>query len=159
MSIVTLEKKITGVTEPALARFVRRAREAAGLTGQVHVLVLTNRRMRALNWQFRGKHKTTDVLSFPAIREVAHDFAGDVVISADVAAANARRFHHEIGQEIKVLILHGVLHLAGYNHEKDEGQMAEQEQVLRRRFKLRDGLIERTHRGERAAAPARRRKR
>ena len=159
MSIVTLDKKIDSVSEASLARFVHRAREAAGLTGQVHVLVLSNRRMRALNWQFRGKDKSTDVLSFPAIPEVARDFAGDIVISADIAAANARRLKHDLAQELKVLILHGVLHLAGHDHEIDAGEMAEREEQMRRRFRLGDALIERTRRGERASTAVRRRKR
>ncbi len=141
--MVTIETKVAGVSSSSLNRFVLRARRAAEVRGSVHVLVVSSRRMRSLNWQFRGKDQSTDVLSFPALAEVADDFAGDIVICAGIAAANARRLRHSAAHEIKVLILHGVLHLAGYDHEADRGEMARLEQRLRRRLNLRDGLIER----------------
>jgi probable rRNA maturation factor len=144
--VVTIESKLEGISEPALGRFVLRARRAAGLRGQVHVLVVSSRRMRTLNWQFRGQDKPTDVLSFPAMPEVTHDFAGDIVISGDIAATNARRFEHPLAQELKVLILHGVLHLGGHDHETDDGAMARKELRLRKQLGLTDGLIERTER-------------
>jgi probable rRNA maturation factor len=141
--MVTIETKLTGITEQALNRFVLRARRAAHVRGQIHVLVVSNRRMKSLNWQFRGKNNSTDVLSFPAIAEVARDFAGDIVISADIAGANARNLHHRLAHELKVLILHGVLHLSGHDHESDNGEMARKEARLRKQLNLRDGLIER----------------
>jgi probable rRNA maturation factor len=141
--MVTIDTKLNGISESALNRFVLRARRAARVRGQVHVLVVPNRRMKALNWRFRGKDKPTDVLSFPAIAEVARDFAGDIVISADIAAANARTLRHSIAQELKVLILHGVLHLGGHDHESDNGEMARKEARLRKELGLQDGLIER----------------
>jgi len=144
--MVTIESKLEGISEPALGRFVLRARRAAGVRGQVHVLVVSSRRMRALNWQFRGQNKPTDVLSFPAMPEVTRDFAGDIVISGDIAATNARRLEHPLAQELKVLILHGVLHLSGHDHETDDGAMARKEQRLRKQLKLSDGLIERNSR-------------
>lgn len=142
--MVTIESKLIGISEPALGRFVLRARRAAGVRGQVHVLVVSSRRMRALNWQFRGQNKPTDVLSFPAMPEVTRDFAGDIVISGDIAATNARRLEHSLAQELKVLILHGVLHLGGHDHETDDGAMARKELRLRKQLKLSDGLIERS---------------
>ena len=142
--VVTIDTKLDGISERTLDRFLLRARRSARVRGQVHVLIVSNRRMKALNGQFRGKSKPTDVLSFPAIREVSRDFAGDVVISGDIAAANARAFGHPIAHEIKVLILHGVLHLAGHDHEADDGKMARLEARLRREFRLKDGLIERS---------------
>ena len=144
--MVTIERQIEGVSEQSLARFLLRARRAARVRGQVHVLVVSNRRMRSLNWQFRGKDEPTDVLSFPAVPEVARELAGDIVISRDMAAANARRLQHPLADEVKVLVLHGVLHLAGYDHENDRGEMARREERLRRELKLRDGLIERSQR-------------
>src|SRR5690349_10091119 len=144
--MVTIERKLTGITESALNRFALRARRAARVRGQVHVLIVSNRRMQALNWQFRGKDMPTDVLSFPAIAEVAHDFAGDIVISADMAASSARGLHHPLADELKVLILHGVLHLAGHDHESDRGEMARLEARLRVDLGLKDGLIERSRR-------------
>ena len=142
--MVTIETKLNGVSEASLQRFVASARRAARVTGDVHVLVISPRRMRTLNRQFRGKDKPTDVLSFPALPEVARDFAGDVVICGNIAAANARRFQHDVVHELKVLVLHGVLHLAGYDHESDNGEMARLEQRLRKRLHLSDGLIERS---------------
>ena len=150
--MVTIDTKLDGINEPALGRFVLQARRAAHLRGQVHVLIVSNRRMKALNWQFRGKNKPTDVLSFCAMPEVARDFAGDIVISADIASANARDLGHPLAQELKVLILHGVLHLAGHDHETDSGEMARKELRLRKQLKLRDGLIERNRANLRAAA-------
>ena len=102
--------------------------------------------MQVLNRQFRGKDAPTDVLSFPALAEVARDFAGDIVISGDIAAANAKKLQHPVKQELKVLILHGVLHLAGHDHENDGGEMARLELRLRKQLNLQDGLIERATR-------------
>src|SRR3954454_11472586 len=136
--MVSIDTKLIGISEPALNRFVLRARRAAGVRGQVHVLVVSNRRMKTLNRQFRGKDKPTDVLSFPAIAEVARDFAGDIVISADIAATNARALQHSVAQELKVLILHGVLHLGGHDHESDNGEMARKEARLRKELNLSD---------------------
>ncbi len=142
--MVSIESKLNGVSEAALQRFVTAARRAARVAGDVHVLVISPRRMQTLNRQFRGKDKPTDVLSFPALPEVARDFAGDIVICGNIAAANARRLKHDVAQEVKVLVLHGVLHLAGYDHESDNGEMARLEQRLRKQLGLRDGLIERS---------------
>lgn len=147
--MVTIETKLNGVSEASLQRFVANARRAARVPGEVHVLVISSRRMQTLNRQFRGKDQPTDVLSFPALPEVVHDFAGDIVICANIAAANARRLHHDVAQELKVLILHGVLHLAGHDHESDNGQMAKLEARLRKQLGLKDGLIERTQSGTR----------
>jgi probable rRNA maturation factor len=94
--------------------------------------------------------KATDVLSFPA-GELARQgrrlkLAGDVVISADIARDNAKRFRHAAADEVKILVLHGMLHLAGFDHERDRGEMALRENELRRLLKLETGLIERTER-------------
>lgn len=139
-----IHKPLPGVSQPALARFTERARRAARLHGKVNVLLTSSAEIRVLNRRYRGKDKATDVLSFPPIPTIADDFAGDIVIAADVAAANARRLGHDAQQEIKVLILHAVLHLAGYDHEADSGQMARREERLRRDLGLTSGLIERT---------------
>ena len=107
--------------------------------------------MRQLNGRFRGKDRPTDVLSFPAASS-AKGLAGDIAVSLDIAAHNARLFGHSVSDEIRVLILHGILHLAGYDHEIDQGEMAKRETLLRRRFALPTGLIERG-----AKLPARKR--
>ncbi len=128
------------------ARFLARARKAAKLRGQVSVLLTTDEAQRSLNRRFRGKNKPTDVLSFPADPTApgAEKIAGDLSISVPAARRQALQQGHSLSTEIKVLILHGVLHLAGYDHERDTGQMARRERSLRASLGLPGGLIERT---------------
>lgn len=133
----------------ALARFLKTAQEAVRLRGMVSVLLTTDRSIRQLNKTFRGKNKATDVLSFPAAEQARRDVAGDLAISVETARKQAREHGHALAIEIKVLMLHGLLHLAGYDHETDDGQMARREQALRQKLGLPSGLIERT-----AATPA-----
>jgi probable rRNA maturation factor len=130
------------VTEQALERFAARACRIAGLRGRVTVLVTGSRDMRALNVRFRDEKRATDVLSFPS-PPFSDGFAGDIAISVDIASRNARGLGHSTRDEICILILHGILHLAGYDHERDRGEMAEKEMLLRRRLALPAALIER----------------
>ena len=146
--MVILQKKVVGLNEGALDRFVSRARKAAGLRGQVNVLVTSSAAMRSLNRQFRSQHKATDVLSFPSEPSVSESRkrrrpAGDVAISAEIALENAGRLGHSVAEEIKILVLHGILHLAGLDHERDNGEMARKEATLRRTLGLPAALIER----------------
>ncbi len=146
--MVILEKQVAGLSEDALARFVLRARRAVGLRGQVNVLVTGSATVRCLNQRFRGQNKATDVLSFPATSlpsEVGKGakLAGEVAISADIALKNSFRLGHAAEQEIKILVLHGILHLAGFDHERDNGEMARKEAKLRRSLGLPAALIER----------------
>ena len=142
--MIIIRKAAPGISEQALARFAQRARKAAGLRGQVNVVLTSSRDIRALNRRFRGKDKPTDVLSFPPLPVVADAFSGDIVISTDIACRNARLYRHAPAQELKILILHGMLHLAGYDHESDRGEMARKEERLRRELGLSNGLIRRT---------------
>ncbi len=121
-----------------------RAKRAAKLPGEVNVLVTSSREMERLNRRFRRKNYATDVLSFPASGNPMKRVAGDVAISAEIARNNARRLGHSITKEIQILILHGVLHLAGYDHEQDNGRMALKEARLRKSLALPVGLIERS---------------
>jgi probable rRNA maturation factor len=98
--------------------------------------------MRSLNARFRGKNHATDVLSFPGPGFV-DGFAGDIAISLDIAARNAKVLRHSVFDETRILILHGLLHLAGYDHEADRGEMAQREKELRRDLALPLALIER----------------
>jgi probable rRNA maturation factor len=123
--------------------FVGRARRAVGLESAVDVFVTSDERMRKMNRQFRGKDRTTDVLSFPAGTVPWSKVAGEIAISRKIAVENGRAFGHGSLVELKILVLHGVLHLAGHNHESDDGEMARKEQELRRELRLPDGLIER----------------
>jgi probable rRNA maturation factor len=141
--MVVLRKKLPGVSERSLGRFLNRAEQAVGLGGEVNVLVTSSRELRALNRRFRGKNKPTDVLSFPPLPTIEADFAGDVAISADIAARNARHLGHTAAEEIKILMLHGVIHLAGFDHESDNGKMARKEERLRRALGLPGSLIAR----------------
>ena len=144
--LVILRKKIAGLSSSTLERFVLRARRAARLRDAVNVLVTNSHELRILNRQFRGKDKATDVLSFPSsprMRLHAKQVAGELAISADIARENANRLGHSVTEEIKILTLHGILHLAGFDHERDNGEMARKERRLRQQLKLESGLIER----------------
>jgi probable rRNA maturation factor len=127
----------------ALTKFLTQARSALRLRGQVGVLLTTDRGIRRLNRQFRHKDKATDVLSFPASPFVQSQEKGDLAISVHTARRQGTVCGHSLGTELKVLILHGLLHLAGYDHETDDGRMARRENALRARLGLPQGLIER----------------
>lgn len=142
-SLIILNKQVAGLTASALSRFLTRACRSTQLRGGVNVLVTTNRKMQALNGRFRKKDVATDVLSFPAAPNPGSEMAGDIAISADMAVRNARRSGHSEVEEIKILALHGILHLAGFDHERDNGEMAREETRLRNAFGLPTGLIER----------------
>ena len=159
--MVILQKKVAGLSEGALSRFVLRARRVAGLQGTVNVLVTGSAAVRSLNRQFRSKSKATDVLSFPFTPLASHPrkkagFAGEIAISADIAAQNAVRLGHSPAQEIRILTLHGILHLAGMDHERDNGEMARKEATFRRMLGLPAALIERSVIGNDSAKPRRR---
>jgi probable rRNA maturation factor len=130
-----------------LARFLAAAQAAVRLKGEVTVLLTTDAAIRKLNRRFRGRNEATDVLSFPAEGPFpgssAEEIAGDLAISVPAALRQAAEQGHSLSTEIKVLILHGLLHLAGGDHEADAGQMARRERLLRGRLGLPQGLIER----------------
>jgi probable rRNA maturation factor len=157
--VVIFRKRIPGLSPSTLERFVLRARRAVHLQDTVNVLVTSSSELRALNQRFRGADKATDVLSFPsppAIRGKARRMAGELAVSAEIARENAERLGHSVANEVKILVLHGMLHLAGFDHERDHGEMARKESRLRRQLKLEAGLIERTQ--PRTRAPAERRR-
>ena len=112
----------------------------AAARGDVTIALVSDRRIRALNRQFRGKDDATDVLSFPSGER---GFLGDIVIAAGVARRQAREAGHTLQTEFRVLALHGLLHLLGYDHESDDGKMARVEARLRKKAGLKEGLIER----------------
>jgi probable rRNA maturation factor len=151
--MVILRKPVAGLSEPSLARFIQKAARAVKLKGAVHVMVTGNREMQTLNRRFRGKDKPTDVLSFPPITAFASGIAGDIAISAEIAARNAKELGHATALEVKTLCLHGLLHLAGYDHERDDGAMAKTEQRLRVSLGLPVSLIERVSAKRRLTRP------
>ncbi len=147
---------------PGLARWLQ-AIAPARARGEVVVALVPDRTMRRLNRAFAGVDRVTDVLSFPAaprvrrsrraraqradaVPEVARDHLGDIVIASGRAARQARAAGHGMPTELRVLALHGLLHLLGYDHHADAGRMARLERRLRRRGGLHEGLIERASR-------------
>ena len=150
--VIILEKKVAGLSAKSLERFTLRARRAVGLSGGVNILLTSSAAMRGLNFRFRQKNTTTDVLSFPSeapFRGIdKRTFAGEIAISADIARENSARLGHPAALEVKVLILHGILHLAGFDHERDNGEMARKEAMQRRRLGLPLSLTERREPGQ-----------
>jgi len=134
-----------GVSRVALVRFLREAQAAAGVRGEVAILLARDATLRKLNRTFRGKDKATDVLSFPPASEAGAKHGGDVAISFETARRQAEEHGHSLNEELRVLMLHGLLHLAGMDHETDVGEMAEREAKLRQKLKLPAGLIARVH--------------
>jgi probable rRNA maturation factor len=131
------------LSNSGLMRFLNRARLAVGLGGEVEVLLADDATLRRLNKSFRGKNKSTDVLSFPTPAEIAHSHAGDLAISLETAARQAANYGHTLRDEVRILLLHGLLHLAGEDHETDDGEMAAREAALRCELRLPNTLIER----------------
>ena len=149
--------------ERGLAGWLTRVAPARA-RGAVNVAVISDQRVRTLNRMYRGIDRPTDVLSFPsaspqrtprhesgraqsasvsAVSSAVSVFLGDIVIARGVARRQARAAGHAEATELKVLALHGLLHLLGYDHERDNGAMARLERRLRRKGGLREGLIER----------------
>lgn len=131
------------LSRSGLTSFLNRARLAVGLSGQVEVLLSDDATLRRLNRSFRGKNKPTDVLSFPTPAEIAGHHAGDLAISLETAARQASTYGHSLHDEVRILLLHGLLHLSGLDHEIDHGEMAARESTLRRQLRLPNTLIER----------------
>jgi probable rRNA maturation factor len=143
---------------PGLARWLTRVAPAAA-RGRVNIALVSDRQVRTLNQRYRGLDKPTDVLSFPAVDQEpstkdqgrtkdqeprSRDHVlGDVIIATGVARRQARGAGHREETELRILALHGLLHLLGYDHETDDGAMARVERRLRRKGGLPEGLIER----------------
>jgi probable rRNA maturation factor len=107
--------------------------------GSLTVAILPDSRVKTLNRKFRRKNTGTDVLSFPG----TGTHLGDIAISRGIARKQAKLLGHSLSVELRVLALHGLLHLLGYDHESDNGRMARVEARLRRKAKLPLGLIAR----------------
>lgn len=134
---------------PRLERFLLRVNREVGMNPRsVFVRFVADKEMARLNRTFRDKRQTTDVLSFPTetrsrpvslrrrARALRGSFLGDIAISPAVARRNAKRLGRTMSEEICTLMLHGVLHLLGYDHETDRGEMERVEATLRRRLGL-----------------------
>ena len=154
--IVNRQRRIAVAVRPLSDFLVRAERELGFPENGVTVLLIGDSAMAQLNRRFRGKRGPTDVLSFPAravraprslprqidarsrVRTRTGDLAyvGDIAISPQTARRNARRYSRSLPEELRILVLHGLIHLAGFDHETDEGQMERIEQRLRRRLGL-----------------------
>jgi probable rRNA maturation factor len=152
--VILERRKTKELSRLALARFANKAQRVAGLTGEVNILLTGDSEIQRLNLQFRHKNESTDVLSFPS-QPLG---SGDIAISLQTARAQSAAIGHDLLTEVKVLILHGMLHLAGHDHETDCGQMRKIERRLRAELELPAGLIERAaHSGNIAARAGKRR--
>ena len=133
------------VSMEGLSRFWKRVRRELMLGRRdATVCFVDDAEIARLNCEFRGKRKATDVLSFPfganrngkANRAEARDYLGDIAISPAVARRNAKQLGRTVDEELRVLMLHGALHLLGYDHETDDGRMDRVETRLRKRLGL-----------------------
>jgi probable rRNA maturation factor len=134
---VDVQARVSGAPPPArVRRLLGRAARAARARGSgVSVLFCADGRMRSLNRRYRGKDRSTDVLAFPA-GEAGGGYLGDIVISVPYAAREARRRREPADREMDRLLVHGLLHLMGHDHETDDGQMDALEARLRRRLRI-----------------------
>jgi len=171
LAVSIVDQRGRPVAVPGLAAWLRRVAPARA-RGFVCVALVSDRRVRALNRAYRHKDYATDVLSFPnpsspprgtrrtrrtkpdcpaasSVSSVVESFLGDIVIARGVARRQARNARHSEQTEIRVLALHGLLHLLGHDHERDNGRMRRLERRLRRKGGLHAGLIERAGRGRR----------
>ena len=148
MRLIENRQRVVRVPLRPLEEFLQKVRGEIGLGPEcVAVRLIGDAEMGRLNEAYRKKNGPTDVLSFPAaadsakpgtlrqqVRKSGGGFLGDIAISPKVARRNARSLGRQLPQELKVLILHGVLHLLGYDHETDQGEMERIEMRLRRRL-------------------------
>jgi probable rRNA maturation factor len=148
LRVLVADERGRPAAAPGLARWLARVAPAR-VHGTVNVALVSDARIRELNRRFRGVDQATDVLSFPVEPLSPLSFLGDIVIARGVTRRQARDAGHSERTEVRVLALHGLLHLLGYDHERDNGRMRRAEQRLRRKGRLREGLIERA----RASAP------
>jgi len=131
------------IQQAGLGRFEARLLRELKLSGrELTVCFVDDREIARLNKKFRGKAKPTDVLSFPAEGNTSarfpaqkgKEYLGDIAIAPETARRNAQREGRSLDDELRVLMLHGALHLMGYDHETDNGQMERKEMRLRRKF-------------------------
>ncbi len=141
---VLFRRAPAGLRRGSLEPFARRLRDEVGGGRPFQCLITDDRELRRLNAAFLGKDYPTDVLSFPAPQ--TRDYLGEIAISAQRAAGQAAEYGHALDDEIRILMLHGVLHLLGMDHETDRGRMRRAESAWRRRLELPAGLIERVRR-------------
>ncbi len=135
--IVNRQRRVPISIRP-LKQFHERVRLELGFAPEsVAIQLISDTSMARLNETYRKKHGPTDVLSFPANGDrpsKGAEYIGDIAISPETARRNARRFSRSLPAELRILILHGMIHLAGYDHESDHGEMDRLERRLRKRL-------------------------
>ena len=158
LSVIVGDEHGRPVTSPRLAEWLEKVAPATA-RGTVSVALVSDARVRGLNRRYRGIDRSTDVLSFPAsdlseggplipdLSSVNPGFLGDIVIARGVARRQARESGHSELTELRVLALHGLLHLLGYDHDGGDDRMVRLEHRLRMKGGLPEGLIERSARG------------
>ena len=161
LRVLVADERGRRLPAPGVSRWLARVAPARA-RGTISVALVSDATVRALNRTYRGVDRATDVLSFPnspprrtrmstpvsssvsPVSSVVESFLGEIVIARGVARRQARAVGHSELTELRVLALHGLLHLLGYDHEGDHGRMREVERRLRRKGGLREGLIERS---------------
>lgn len=144
--VVLFHVPARGISRRELADFADQLRRTVTKGRSFCSLITDNSELQRLNREFRGKDYATDVLSFPAGHSgdtPDGDTIGDLAISFDHARAQAAEHGHTVDAEIRILMLHGALHLTGLDHERDRGEMARAEMRWRKRLGLPAALIER----------------
>ena len=135
--IVNRQRRVPVAIQPLQDFYERARREMSFPRESVTVQLISDDAMARLNRTFRNKRGPTDVLSFPANGakpNAKSEYVGDIAISPETARRNARRFARSLADELRILILHGMIHLAGFDHETDHGEMERLERRLRRRL-------------------------
>ncbi len=142
--LITFRRKPATLETSSLQSFAELLRDRVARGRDFHCRITGDAELRSLNARFRGRDYATDVLSFPCdSADPGEPGLGDIAISLQRARAQAREWGHTTEDEIRILMLHGVLHLLGMDHETDSGQMRRAEMRWRRKLALPDGLIER----------------
>ena len=139
--LLTYRRPSATLKRARVEKFARLVRDEVAHGREFHCLLTGDAELKSLNLRFRGKDTTTDVLSFPSGES---DPIGDIAISLGRARAQAGEREHSLEEEIGILLLHGVLHLLGMDHETDNGKMARAELRWQRKLGLPSGLIERS---------------
>jgi len=142
-STVMFRRPAADVRPAAIVRFARKLQREAARGRAFDCVITGDAELQRLNRDFRAEDSVTDVLSFQAVSGGGESRLGDLAISIQRARAQAREFGHSTEQEIRILMLHGVLHLLGMDHESDQGRMVRAERRWRTRLGLPGGLIER----------------
>jgi probable rRNA maturation factor len=140
-SLVLFRRAPRGLARRHLLAFAVELRDKVAGGRSFSCLITDDKELLKLNSTFLGKDYATDVLSFPSDGVPGH--LGDIAISAERAAEEAGKHEYPVEEELKILMLHGVLHLNGMDHEKDRGEMAKTERQWRKKLNLPSGLIER----------------